>query len=552
MPYCADSGSDWNIISHSHVKELQALDQDVVEVELDEPVELEAVGGAVLTATQGVDVYLCLNTAAGPVRCQDPKRCLIVKSDDDELIVGRVLLAELGIDVDRELEQLAVRNLRDDDEFGDPTGIPVREETLDEEVATVIDGMITDCLERGIVSPGAEEERLRAILFSFNGWRLVLGDDPPAKVPPLKIRLKPGAKPFKCKARQYSPEKSEFMAKFNAELVRLGWVIENKESRWACAALPVRKPNSDDFRQANDYRPVNSLSEAIAGLMPSLQVRLEKCKGKKFYAIFDFIKGFWQLPLHKDSQELLSYMTDRGIFTPTRVPQGCTDAALHFQSTVEEVLKDYLHECVLVWIDDLLAYADTVMDLMDAIEAILKQLDKFGFKLNPRKCKLFQTEIKWCGRIINKDGVGHDPDRIQALQKIPPPANAAELQQFVCATNWMREGLVDYARVVKPLQERLDESLRGTKRSKRAAADPEKQLCLLSDASDAGWGLIVSQVAVWKHDKPIQEQHHELLICMGGSFSGSALNWSVIEKECFPIVHAFEEDDAWKTPSLVN
>uniref|UniRef100_H3H708 Uncharacterized protein n=1 Tax=Phytophthora ramorum TaxID=164328 RepID=H3H708_PHYRM len=82
------SESDWNIISHSHVQEPAALDQDVVEVELGEPVELEAVGGAVLTATP----------------------------------------AELGIDVDRELEQLAARNLSNDDAFGDPTGIQFHRE----------------------------------------------------------------------------------------------------------------------------------------------------------------------------------------------------------------------------------------------------------------------------------------------------------------------------------------------------------------------------------------------------------------------------------------
>ncbi|KAE8990045.1 hypothetical protein PF011_g18516 [Phytophthora fragariae] len=167
----------------------------------------------------GVDVYLCLNTAAGPVRYQDPKRCLVVESDDDELFVGRVLLAELGIDVDRELEQLAARNLNDDDEFGDPIGIPMREDTFDEDVAIVINGMVVDCVERGIVSPGAEEDLLRNILTSLKGWRLALGDDPPARVPPLRIRLKSDAKPFKCKVRQYSPKKSEFLAKFNAELV---------------------------------------------------------------------------------------------------------------------------------------------------------------------------------------------------------------------------------------------------------------------------------------------------------------------------------------------
>ncbi|KAG4045616.1 hypothetical protein PC123_g18980 [Phytophthora cactorum] len=156
---------------------------------------------------------------------------------------------------------------------------------------------------------------------------------------------------------------------------------------------------------------------------------------------------------------------------------------------------------------------------------------------------------------------------------MPPPTTAAELQQFHCATNWMRAGLVDYSRVARPLQERLDSALAGTNKTKRAAAgiqldlameelesfeavknllahsatltypDPSKQLVVMSDASDSGWGLVVSQVDQWKPQVPIQQQDHELLICMvvvGGSFTGSALNWSVIEKESFPTAHACE------------
>eukprot|EP00644_Phytophthora_capsici_P004849 jgi/Phyca11/96127/e_gw1.1.1872.1 len=134
----------------------------------------------------------------------------------------------------------------------------------------------------------------------------------------------------------------------------------------------------------------------------------------------------------------------------------------------------------------------------------------------------------------------------------------------------MRSGLVDYAQVARPLQERLDISLTGSKKTKRIAAgiklnlteaevkcfndvkdllgnsamltfpDPAKQLCVLSDASDYGWGLVVTQMGQWQDDVPIHEQHHELLVCMGGNFKGSALNWSVIEKESYPIVHACE------------
>eukprot|EP00644_Phytophthora_capsici_P002998 jgi/Phyca11/102514/e_gw1.7.1112.1 len=217
-------------------------------------------------------------------------------------------------------------------------------------------------------------------------------------------------------------------------------------------------------------------------------------------------------------------MTDRGVFTPTRVPQGSTDAALHFQSTVEMVLGDLVNKSVIVWIDDLLVFADTAEELVNAIDAVLVKLDKHGLLLSPKKSALFLTEVRWCGRIINRLGIGHDPERIQALRDMPVPQTAAELQQFLCASNWMRSGLVDYAQVARPLQERLDISLTGSKKTKRIAAgiklnlteaevkcfndvkdllgnsamltfpDPAKQLCVLSDASDYGWGLVVTQV----------------------------------------------------------
>lgn len=82
------------------------------------------------------------------------------------------------------------------------------------------------------------------------------------------------------------------MAEFNKKLVSLGWVYENRESRWCCPALPVTKPNTSEFRQTVDCRPTNSVTEPIAGVMPSLEVALEHCKGKMFYAVFDFLKGF--------------------------------------------------------------------------------------------------------------------------------------------------------------------------------------------------------------------------------------------------------------------
>ena len=192
--------------------------------------------------------------------------------------------------------------------------------------------------------------------------------------------------------------------------------------------------------------------------------------GKKYYQKYDFLKGFWQLLLAEECWEILSYMTDVKIYSPKRVPQGAVDSALFFQQTIETCLQELLLKSLLVWIDDLLVYANSVEDLLKVMERLYSILDKFGFKLSIPKCKLFLQEVKWCGRIFSESGVKHDPIRIEGLCNMPPPSTAGELQQFLCAVGWMRDSIPDYARIRNPLQVRLEKELKGEKKTKRIAA----------------------------------------------------------------------------------
>ncbi|POM62566.1 LOW QUALITY PROTEIN: hypothetical protein PHPALM_28272 [Phytophthora palmivora] len=61
---------------------------------------------------------------------------------------------------------------------------------------------------------------------------------------------------------------------------------------------------------------------------------------------------------------------------------------------------------------------------------------------------------------------------------------------------------------------------------------PEAEMTLLTDASDVGRSVIVMQVASWEH---------KLLICLADSFTGAQNNWSIIEKEAYPIVMACDK-----------
>ena len=161
--------------------------------------------------------------------------------------------------------------------------------------------------------------------------------------------------------------------------------------------------------------------------MPHLASKRSKIKKKKIFAWGDFWKGFWQLPLDEDSQEPLSFQTDEGTYTPTRVPQGHVDSALHFQATMENCFAPMLYEKVLIWVDDLLMFAEDYDDYFESLVQLLETLSKYNLKINAQKTKLFQREVKWCGRIYNGDGVHHDPTRIEGLVALREPKTVGKM-----------------------------------------------------------------------------------------------------------------------------
>src|SRR5690606_35871384 len=132
-----------------------------------------------------------------------------------------------------------------------------------------------------------------------------------------------------------------------------------------------------------DLRGVNRWIERIAWPMPILSVVLDHLKDATCFATLDACDGYWQWPLHPDSQEILSFQTDMGVFTPRRMLQGVTDGVAAFQAGMSEALGDYLYKIMLLWIDDLLTYAKTIDDLFRNLRLIFEKMRLFGIKLSP-------------------------------------------------------------------------------------------------------------------------------------------------------------------------
>jgi hypothetical protein len=72
-------------------------------------------------------------------------------------------------------------------------------------------------------------------------------------------------------------------------------------------------------------------------------------------------------------------------------------------------------------------------------------------KLHAFKCVLFATTVRYCGRLITKDGVRFDPKNMEALRTMQEPPNGAALVQYVAAVNWIRSAIPNYSKRVAAL-----------------------------------------------------------------------------------------------------
>jgi transposase InsO family protein len=455
------------------------------------------------------------------------------------------------------------------DPFPDPSLIDPVDSGQAEEVSSAVEHMLQCALKVGM--PPADAQQLKAIVDNHvDIFRTTFSSGPPAKLKPLKIQLTPDARPTRVKLRNYSKEQQEFLSKFVATLIATGMAYSNPTSPWACAPLLVPKPGAAKFRFTVDLRPVNRFTVRHQYPMPNIENELTKLGSSRFFATFDLSHGYWQLELDESSRVCQSFVTPDGIYTPTRVLHGTTNAVTHLQSALAEIIPDDLRPNLLYWLDDILIHAPAANLFIQAIEKFFSLCVQWNLKLHPAKCILYATEIRWCGRMLSASGIRYDPRRLEGLMSMAPPRTGADLQQFLCALQWLKQGIPNFTALVAPLHDILEIVYdRAGKRTKRAVAritldsvgwgpsekqafddcrgalahqvtlahrDDAKRLCIFTDASDTAWSGILTQVPFHDTCKPFSEQNHVPLGFLSGRFSQTQLGWSTLEKEAYAVM----------------
>lgn len=112
-----------------------------------------------------------------------------------------------------------------------------------ESITQAFDKILANAQAENISRSGLE--RIKAMPSEYRDvFRIKLGDDPPANVPPLVITPAKDAKPHRSPQRRCAPQQRDFIVKAIRELESVKAIYKNPSARWASLALAVPKPGS--------------------------------------------------------------------------------------------------------------------------------------------------------------------------------------------------------------------------------------------------------------------------------------------------------------------
>ena len=112
------------------------------------------------------------------------------------------------------------------------------------------------------------------------------------------------------------------------------------------------------------------------------------------FTTLDLVAEFNQIPVHLDSRDKISIITECGTFRYKVLPFGINQASAVFQQTMTTLFADILGRDVSIYVDDLIIGHEDFDDHLQALKRVLKRLDSTNFTVNLNKCRFVMSSAE--------------------------------------------------------------------------------------------------------------------------------------------------------------
>ena len=207
-------------------------------------------------------------------------------------------------------------------------------------------------------------------------------------------------------------------------------IIEESPSPWNSPILVITKKldasGQQKFRLVVDYRKLNEETIGNAYALPEITEILDQLEQAKYFSCLDLAMGYHQIDMDPSDIDKTGLSTGH-----KKMPFGLKTAPATFQKMIKNVLSGLSGTRCFVFLDDIVIYANSLVDHDLKLRYLVRRLRKYNIKLQPDKCEFLRKEVIFLGQKISERGVDPNACKVESVKSFSTPKTVKQLKSFL-------------------------------------------------------------------------------------------------------------------------
>jgi hypothetical protein len=243
--------------------------------------------------------------------------------------------------------------------------------------------------------------------------------------------------------------------------------------RLSPCVVPIVLSSKKDrgWRMCTESRAINKITIRYRFPLPNMDDLMDCLSGAKYFLKIDLKSGYHQIRMREGDEWKTAFKTNEGLYEWLGMPFGLTNASITFMRLMNEVLKEFIGNFVIVYLDDILIFSKTEAEHLKHLAMVMKRLQQEKMLINIKKSPFMKTELIYLGFIISADKLRMDPDKVEVIKNFPSPKSIFEVRSFHGLSSFYRKFIRNFSGISELMMETVKKrhkSFHWTKEAKKS------------------------------------------------------------------------------------
>ena len=133
------------------------------------------------------------------------------------------------------------------------------------------------------------------------------------------------------------------------------------------------------------------------------------------------------------------------------MPFGLTNALATFMRVMNDVLRPFIDDFVIVYLDDILIFSKTWEEHVKHVKQTLDVLKREKLYVKLSKCEFGETSLNYLGHIVGGGELKINPSKVAVIVNWSKPKSATEVRSFLGVAQYWRKFISNFSSISTPV-----------------------------------------------------------------------------------------------------